>query len=249
MKKDNLVGITETGEIAFDLDAFNNLHQANVIITKRLTRALSQQLTEHRENCILHLTCTGWGGTPMEPFVPSTTATRKALDELLKSGFPVGQVVLRIDPIIITSEGIKHLNEVLEAFRDSGITRYRVSFADMYRHAKRRFHEKGLEIPHETFHAPLEDRMYVLNQITALGVRYGYEVEVCGEPGIPSTPCVSQKDIDILGLTGEITLKGSARQRDTCGCPANKKQILTKKPGRCANQCAYCYWRDDADQQ
>lgn len=34
------IGITEAGEIAFNLDAFNNLYDCNIIITKRLTDKL-----------------------------------------------------------------------------------------------------------------------------------------------------------------------------------------------------------------
>ena len=249
MKKDNLVGITETGEIAFDLGAFDNLHQANVIITKRLTDKVIEKLVEHKEQCILHLTVTGWGGSKVEPFVPTANTTKAQFKKLINTGFPLNQVVLRIDPVILTNEGAGRLSHVLTLFEDSGIKRYRVSYIDMYRHAKVRFNEAGIELPHETFHAPMELRKKFTNQLVALGKETGFDLEVCGEPGIPSTPCVSQKDIDILGLTGEMTLKGSARQRDTCGCPANKKQILTKKPGRCANSCVYCFWRDDADQQ
>ena len=245
MAKDNYVGITETGDIAFDLNAFDHLHGANVIITKRLTDRVIAGLAAHRDCCILHLTVTGWGGTKVEPLVPATRWSRNQLDKLLKSGFPVSQVVLRIDPIILTEEGMQHVNEVLDAFKDSGITRYRISFIDMYRHAKGRFLAAGLALPHDTFHAPLELRKAVLQEFIDNGKKHGYTVEACGEPGIDSVPCVSQKDIDILGLTGEIILKGNANQRDACGCPANKKQILTRKPGRCGNRCLYCYWKDD----
>ena len=34
------IGTTETGEIAFNLEAFDNLKKANIIITKRLTDKL-----------------------------------------------------------------------------------------------------------------------------------------------------------------------------------------------------------------
>ena len=249
MSTDELIGTTETGDISFDLSAFDRLHAANIIITKRLTDKVIDGLVAHREQCILHLTVTGWGGTPVEPLAPTPQWSRRQLDRLLAAGFPAGQVVLRIDPIILTEEGMVRVSDVLCLFEDSGITRVRASFLDMYRHVRERFLTAGIRIPHETFHAPLALRKRILAELTEEAEDNGITVEVCGEPGLPSTPCVSQKDIDILGLTGLITLKGSARQRDACGCPANKKQILTKKPGRCANSCAYCYWRDDADQQ
>ena len=245
MKEDQYIGITETGDIAFDLAAFDRLHEANIIITKRLTDRVIDKLIENKDRCILHLTVTGWGGTPMEPLAPTVNWSRNQYSKLVKAGFPVQQVVLRIDPIILTEEGMEAVNDVLDAFRDSGISRYRISFLDMYKHAKERFLLAGIDIPHQTFHAPLETRRNLVREMIEDGNDTGYTVEVCGEPGIPSTPCISQKDIDILGLTGEIILKGKADQRDSCHCPANKKQILTKRPGRCQNQCLYCYWKND----
>ena len=245
MARDNYVGITETGDIAFDLKAFDRLHAANIIITKRLTDMVIEKLVQHKDKCILHLTVTGWGGTKVEPLVPTTAWSRAQLTKLLQAGFPVSQVVLRIDPVILTNEGVGRLSHVLTLFEDSGIKRYRVSYIDMYRHAKVRFNEAGIELPHETFHAPMELRKKFTNQLVALGKETGFDLELCGEPGIPSTPCVSQKDVDLLGLTGQVILRGKADQRDACGCPANKRQILTRRPGRCANRCLYCYWKDD----
>lgn len=246
MNPNQFIGTTETGDPAFDTGCFDRLHRANIIITKRLTDTLVRKLTEHRDRCILHLTCTGWGGTKVEPFVPTADTTRAQYEKLIRAGFPTDQVVLRIDPVILTKEGVERLNHVLDLFEDSGIKRYRVSYIDMYRHTKVRFNEGCVELPHETFHAPLKLRKSVTDQLAALGKETGFDLELCGEPGLPSIPCVSQKDIDILGLTGEIILEGSARQRDACGCPANKRQILTRKPGRCANRCLYCYWKDNA---
>lgn len=245
MKKDQCVGITETGDIAFNLAAFDRLHEANVIITKRLTDKVVEKLVENKDRCILHLTVTGWGATPIEPMVPTVNWTRKQLARLVAKGFPVEQVVLRIDPIILTQEGMDKVDGVLVAFADSGVKRYRISFLDMYRHTRERFLNVGINIPQEGFHAPIQMRMQALVRLQAAARKTGFDLEVCGEPDIPSTPCVSQKDIDILGLTDEIVLQGSADQRSSCGCPANKKQILTKRPGRCSNKCLYCYWKTD----
>ena len=244
MPIDQYIGTTETGDPAFDLGCFDRLHEANIIITKRLTDKLIGKLAEHRERCILHLTVTGWGGTEVEPMAPTPEWSRRQLDRLLETGFPVSQVVLRIDPVILTDEGTDRVCDVLCLFEDSGIRRIRISFLDMYRHVRERFLTAGIRIPHDTFHAPLGLRRQILDELTEEAAQYGIAMETCGEPGLPSTPCVSQKDIDILGLTGKVILKGNAGQRSSCACPSNKKQILTKKPGRCANDCLYCYWKD-----
>lgn len=90
-----------------------------------------------------------------------------------------------------------------------------------------------------------KERLKCLTAIKYCAEECGYEtVEACGEPGIDSIPCLSQKDIDILGLTDEIVLEGSAKQRKSCGCPANKTSLFKGKPERCLHKCLYCYWKD-----
>lgn len=246
MDRAQFIGITEASEVSFHLEVFDRLYDGNIIITKRLTNKLIDKLVEHKEKIILHITCTGWGGSVLEPFVPTLETTRKKFGELIEKGFPIGQCVLRIDPIIPTDEGIERMHNVVRLFSDSGIKRVRFSVLDMYEHVKKRFIEKGIEIPYETFHAPLEERKRINNILVGFGKEYGFEVEACAEPGIDSVPCLSQKDIDILGLSDKITLMGNKGQRSNCGCPSNKKELLDcdDKAKRCLNSCLYCFWHD-----
>lgn len=218
-------------------------HKGNVIITKRLTHSLIDKLVENKDKCILHITCTGMGRTKVEPFVPSPEQTRKMFDELIDKGFSVSHVVLRIDPIIPTDKGWNTAKHVLDMFKDSGIKRVRFSIMDMYNHVKERFEKAGFPIPYTTFHAPLEKRLEIFNKLKEIGDRDGFEVEVCGEPGIDSISCLSQRDIDILGLTDIIKLEGNKGQRKSCHCPANERQLVRQKPTRCQNSCIYCYWK------
>ena len=81
------VGITESGEIAFNMEAFDNLRKANIIITKRLTDKLIDKLVENKDKIILHLTCTGMGGSKIEPFVPTVNSTVEKFKILLEKGF------------------------------------------------------------------------------------------------------------------------------------------------------------------
>ena len=243
--KSQRIGTCEAGEIAFNLDAFDTLYKDNIIITKRLTDELIEKLIEHKDKIILHLTCTGMGGTRVEPFVPNLQETHGKLLKLIKGGFPVHQVVLRIDPIVPTRKGVETAMGVLRLFRGLGIKRVRISFLDNYKHVRERFKEIGVELYNGEFHAPLKERIKCLTAIKYCAEECGYEtVEACGEPGIDSIPCLSQKDIDILGLTDEIVLEGSAKQRKSCGCPANKTSLFKGKPERCLHKCLYCYWKD-----
>lgn len=245
MNKENRIGTTESGEIAYNLDAFDRLYKGNIIITKRLTDKLIEKLIEYKDKIILHLTVTGMGSTRIEPFVPTPQKTLENLHKLLDGGFPTSHIVLRIDPIVPTRKGVETAMGVLRLFKDVGIHRVRVSFLDNYKHVKERLKELNVELYDGNFHAPLKERLKCLTAIKYCAEECGYEtVEACGEPGIDSIPCLSQKDIDILGLTDEIVLEGSAEQRKSCGCPANKSELLRVKPHRCDNKCVYCYWRD-----
>ena len=85
MKLDNSqkIGITESGEISFNLEAFDRLYDGNIIITKRLTDKLIEKLVEHRDKCILHLTCTGFGGSKIEPLSPKPIQSSSMLRKLI----------------------------------------------------------------------------------------------------------------------------------------------------------------------
>lgn len=246
MDRSQMIGITESSEVSFNLDVFDRLYDGNIIITKRLTNKLIDKLVEHKDKIILHFTVTGWGGSVLEPFVPTLESSRKKFGILIEKGFPIEQCVLRIDPCIPTEDGLETMIKVVETFSDTGIKRVRFSVLDMYDHVKKRFNESGVTMPYDTFHAPLEDRKRMYDVLCDLGEKYGFDVEVCAEPGIESVSCLSQKDIDILGLTDKIKLIGNKGQRSNCGCPQNKQELIKSddKAKRCLNKCLYCFWRD-----
>lgn len=239
------IGITEAGDPCFNLDIFDRLYQGNIVITKNLTNKLIEKLIEHKDKCILHFSVTGQGGTILEPLVPTVEKSYQQFKKLIENGFPISQTVLRIDPIIPTDKGTSKALNVLDAFKEFNIPRVRISFLDMYKHVKERFDEIKLKHPYEDFHAPLVERKLAFKQILNLSMELGYGiVETCGEPGFESTPCLSQKDIDILNLTNIITLNGNKGQRKTCGCAGNKKELIVGKPHRCDNSCLYCFWKN-----
>ena len=116
IEKEQRIGVTESGEIAFNLEAFDRLYKGNLIITKRLTEKVIEKLVEHQDKIILHLTVTGMGGSRIEPFVPRAVDTHKMLVKLLEAGFPVSHVVLRVDPIVPTERGMETALDVIAAF-------------------------------------------------------------------------------------------------------------------------------------
>lgn len=239
------IGITEAGEPAYNLGIFRELYRANIIITKSLTDALIDKLLENKMNIILHLTCTGFGGSVLEPFVPTKEKTYSQFLKLIDKGFPVDQVVLRIDPCIPTIKGKQTAYEVARLFSGHGIKRLRFSSLDIYNHVKERFNTANIALPYSSFHASESARIELLKGLKTIGETYGYTIEACGEPGIPSVPCLSQKDLQILGLEEKIELIGNAEQRKACNCPANKTELIRNtKPHQCENKCLYCFWKN-----
>ena len=246
IQKNQCIGITETSDPCFHLDLFDKLYEANIIITKNLSTKLIEKLIENKDRSILHMTVTGMGGSKIEPFVPEPIKTLDAVNLLISKGFPVKQIVLRVDPIIPTEKGIETALNVLLLFQNVGIKRLRISFLDMYKHTKERFISHNVRLPYETFHADKTVRKEAFNKICDTAIKMGYDIiQTCGEPDFENTPCISQMDVDILGMTDKIILQGKKEQRTHCGCPANKRQLISWEDSKvkCANKCLYCYMK------
>ena len=233
------VGITERGDAGLDFSWVNKLLDANIIITKNLNDTIIEHLINNKDKIILHITCTGFGKSKIEPNVPIKIFTYHQTLKLIKNGFPVEQIVLRVDPIIplkITLE--QRTKEVLDLFKDMGIKRVRYSFLDMYPHVKERLTKAGMNLPFYTFCCPdymKKDALDLLKQYEDI-----YEFEACAENTYHQLGCISQKDFDILGIKEEAQPVGF--QRKGCMCIAGKTELLSSKK-KCPHGCLYCYWK------
>jgi len=236
------IGITERGDAGLNFEWVEKLCDANVIITKHLTTnntRLIDSLINNKDKIILHVTCTGYGGTKVEPRVPTPNAVYDGVQELIRHGFPAKQIVLRTDPIFPTQVGIATVKAVWEKFSDTGISRCRYSVVDMYPHAKKRLLEAFDRLPFETFKAPKE--MMEAVKAAVLTSNMPYEFESCAEDLPVQTGCISKKDLDILGIVTETEEGGF--QRKGCMCLKGKTELLTEKR-ICPSGCLYCYWKD-----
>lgn len=246
----NLIGITERGDPVFDFNWLPWVQEGNpaILITKnpaKLYEVLTRIKNSKNFNVIVHCTITGYGESVIEPNVPLFMKSINGYHDLYKY-FGKDRVVLRVDPIIPTEKGIDLAKQVIEHASKIPTTqlydgkvnysskvikqRIRISFIDNYDHVKERF--RMLEIPELPwdFHAPLDLRLKVWEELG--------KPEVCGEPGITCTGCVSETDCKIFGVEPIDISKG---QRKHCACLMNKKELLTVR-GRCAHNCAYCYY-------
>lgn len=220
------IGITERGDAGLDQSWRNAQVDGMILITKA-----PHLISDVPENAIIHCTITGYGGTKLEPGVAKPSITIQAAYKHL-STLGHKRTVLRVDPIIPTDKGIEKALSLIEGWPG----RVRISFLDLYPHVIKRLSGIGWMLPWGTFNAPLEMRLEAYNEIKEICP----QVEVCGEPDFPCTGCVSQLDLDALGLKSDAA--GLSHQRMACACLGLKTELLSNRR-QCKHGCLYCYWK------
>lgn len=250
------IGITERGDPARDLSWTNTVRNCDgaIIITKAITNALAKNLLQLNQEgfpVMLHATCTGYGGTILEPHVPNYAAQLTSITHMIQHGFPQDHIVLRIDPIIPTSEGVDTATKVLDAAASMNIIpgcRVRISILDEYRHVKARLAAAGLpqNFPGQ-FTANLEQRQYLTDALKPYAKQFGIQFECCAEkyltdPIFVHQGCISHADLRTMGLPVE-NMSVNPQNRNGCLCLSCKHELLNNKH-RCPHQCLYCYWQD-----
>lgn len=143
------IGVTEAGDAGVDLSWIERLDSvdAAVLITKRVSQDFLDAALEYKDRLIIHTTITGYGHSVLEPNVPTPYEEFAAIMELVKVGFPMEKIVVRVDPIIPTAKGLSVAYRTMVPFMEMGFPRYRVSVIDMYPHVRNRFKEAGLPLP------------------------------------------------------------------------------------------------------
>lgn len=144
------IGVTEAGDAGVDLSWEEKLDDvdAAVLITKCVSPDFFDATLRHKDKLIIHTTVTGYGHSILEPNVPTLYEEFTAIMELVKAGFPMSRIVVRVDPIIPTEKGLSVAYHTLISFMEMGFQRYRVSVIDMYPHARSRFKKAGLPLPY-----------------------------------------------------------------------------------------------------
>lgn len=245
------IGITERGDAGLDLswkDRLNNVSGA-IVITKCINEHFVEAVLNASKPLIVHCTCTGWGGTKLEPNVPSYTKQLDNLKSLIDKGFPADRCVLRVDPIFPNANGVKRVDEVLNYFKalNTGVNRIRVSILDEYSHVKKRFINNGwtpIYLGNNKFpsYGQVQIVADCLNQHTDL------LYETCAEDTLSELlynarplGCVSNLDLLLMGIDEEVH-GTNPQNRDGCHCLSCKRELLCNK-AQCYHGCVYCYWR------
>lgn len=256
-----MFGITENGDASLNYAWMDHVYDmdGSILITKKLTKDFKQTaLALSYLPIILHVSCTGYGGTVLEPNLDPYADTIDGIRELLDLGFPAERIVLRIDPIIPTAKGIRLFAEVVEFAQDCipEVTRVRISVLDMYPHVRKRFADANLPSPYGNNFQASPDMFAELNTaILHLQKKFPTLMfETCAETKLPAakaTGCVSEQDYHVLGLPApQVSRKG---QRKGCLCLGKKQDMLKFEYGKTGYNhcygCMYCYWQTEKDKQ
>lgn len=247
------IGVTERGDAGLDLSWSSKLNTVDgaILITKEITPDFIVNVMHSPVPTIVHCTCTGWGGSWLEPKVPFYVQQFMMLERLLERGYPPTNLVLRIDPIIPTDEGLNRVFRVLRCVteRKLPITRVRISLLDEYKHVKERIHAAGYESFYSGSNFSPTDAM--MEKVQSLLAEYPFCYEVCAEdrfaqlsnqPNIQIRGCVSQLDLLTMHLDPDKSLTENPQNRNGCHCLSCKVELLNNK-ARCPHGCLYCYWK------
>lgn len=253
------IGFTERGDAGLDLSWADACRAGRVdgavLITKNVTPAFHSEVMElHRGGfpLVVHATCTGWGGSVVEPNVPAFREQLRSACDLVDDGFPMTNLVVRIDPIFPTESGLRRVLEVVAevealdlAHRDGSRARLRVSVLDEYPHVRARFRALGHEpVYGGRFQAP----EWMLRRVAAALESTRFTFEACAEttlasmtPAVVARGCLSRTDLDLMGLSWDGDRENN-QGRAGCHCLGCKTELLRRRHP-CGNACAYCYWR------
>lgn len=235
------IGITERGDAGLNFTWQHKLNGLDgvILITKRPSALTQNGLSQIPIPFIIHCTITGWGGTPMEPNVNPLEIELPAYKQLVELYGPE-RIILRVDPIFLDSNIDVDIIKTIKLI-GSALGRVRISFFDAYPHALTRIKSTYPKFKSTSFHYPLALRQQFINQLKLF---FNKDVEVCGEPDIACTGCVSLRDFKAMNLqydSNDAVLKG---QRPQCPCLAAKTELLQNKY-RCSHGCLYCYWKGE----
>ncbi len=240
------IGITEAGDASVDYSWVNKINDfaGAILITKNVTDEFIDKILKYKDKIILHATCTGMGGTVIEPNVPDYMHQLTQVSKLVSLGFPESHITVRIDPIIPTEKGLQTAQKVIDA---SPIKRFRFSMLDTYPHVRVRFKANNIQPPYGDSFQPLPEQVKMMREWLS-NQEPGLIFESCAEPkladlsNVQAIGCVSEKDTAILGIN--ITDNdGHGYQRRDCLCMSCKTELLSNKH-RCPHGCLYCYWKD-----
>jgi hypothetical protein len=262
------IGFTERGDAGLDLSWAQKLDSVDgaIIITKnanpKFSEALLKAHEDHPNKLVVHIGCTGLGGTWLEPNVPHPTKQLDAAASLVERGFPLDHVVIRVDPIVPAEGAITRAAKVIRGayarkllLPDGTGARLRISVYDEYKHVKQRLHDMGKRPFYDAdrFRSTASENKQVLDMLasTSQGIpiyacaetKFVQQAKSCPEVNLIAQGCLSVQDLELMGIDpSEAPKTVNGQSRNGCLCLTCKHELLTNRK-QCPHKCVYCYWR------
>ena len=270
------IAATETYDPTLCVESWINRVQGFdfvLYITKVLNPHIIKLLTDgespisyQNKASVIHLTCTGWGGTFLEPNVVSRETFKDKAAQLIAAGYPKDRLVWRVDPIIPIKEGLEKFKASVDLAISLGIYRIRASVMQLYKHSYERIKEtpiideinsiyKGKFWPDKD--ASWEFMVELLDIVQSFKEEHSdISFEACASSmlhkcGFKDIPCMSEFDLNINGFEPNSSW-GMMHGTQRAGCSCLLKQQLIPggfSRGRCPNKCLYCYLKDKEEKE
>ena len=262
------IGTTETYDPSLCIDSWKNTigeYDFILYITKVLNPEVISVLTSDefmKKMSIIHLTCTGWGGSFLEPNVVAPEVFCDKAKQLIAAGYPAERIVWRVDPIVPIVEGLERFKKSVELGLAVGVRSFRSSMLQLYKHSYARLLEtpiideinqiyKGKFWPDKE--ATFDFYMKLRDVVRDFQSRYDNKLDFCAcassqlhQCGFKDFACVSVCDFILNGVDAhELWGHQKGTQRAGCGCLLKHQMIPGGySRGRCPNKCLYCYLKD-----
>lgn len=221
-----------------------------IIVSKGLPTKKGQEwMLAHKTTTIFHATITGWGGTDVESGVKPWREALDRVNAFVADGFPKDHVVIRVDPILLSKEGLERAKEVMTAAVEEGYKNIKYSWCDVfYKHAQARFQVIGMMVPanvQTTAGQTMKEDM--MSFILSLEKEYGVHFSSCAETP-KSNPhyegCCGKWAFEKCGFSASDVV-GNATQRGDCACGANKVELIPySEISKCPHKCVYCFCKN-----
>lgn len=214
-----------------------------VLITKFPAAILAEPLREALsayEQCTAQVTVTGWGGSALEPGVPSPDAALAALPGLLEFLGDPRRLSIRIDPLLRLADGRHNLGyarEIMERAAGLGVTNFVTSIVTPYAKIAPRLAAAGLALALWT----TAERRRIVGELKEAADRLGVSLAGCCLPELPGAACVDGRKLrETHPRNLPCRLDHPPGQRAECGC-THAVDLGWYASHPCFSGCLYCY--------
>jgi DNA repair photolyase len=203
--------------------------------------ALFSQLKRY-DQCFLHLSITGLGGTMLEPKVPAPDKVMSRLPELIDFVGDSNRICIRFDPIVhLTLTDGSYVNNLLffeklaSNMNTHHIQNVTTSWVQLYSKVKKRLAQRGI-VAHDLTRDQWQQESEWLRKVAE---KHNLALRGCCVPGWPRSKCIDGELFNRLHpLNYKATTTGAAGQRKLCGCT---KSVDIGWYTSCIHGCLYCY--------